>query len=65
MTVEELIKKLQKCNPDAKVCIEVWMDPTANKVKEYIIDGEPYVYIGDDFDELEYNLGLHDDKEEF
>ena len=36
----------------------------ANKVKEYIIDDKPYVYIGDDFDELEYNLGLCDDEEE-
>ena len=64
MTVRELIENLQKCNPNAKVCVEVWMDPVANKVKEYIVDDKPYVYIGDDFDELEYNLGLHDDEEE-
>lgn len=61
MTVKELMDKLSKCSPDAKVCVEVWMDPAANKVKEYLIDGKPYVYIGDDFDELEYNLGLEEE----
>lgn len=64
MTVKELMEKLQKCSPNAIVCVEAWMDPVANKVKEYIIDGKPYVYIGDDLDELEYELGLYDDEEE-
>lgn len=64
MTVKELMKKLEKCSPNATVCIEAWMDQVANKVKEYIIDGKPYVYIGDDLDELEYELGLHNDEEE-
>lgn len=64
MTVKELMEKLGKCNPDATVCVEAYMDPAANEVKEYIIDDKPYVYIGDDFDELECNLGLYDDEEE-
>lgn len=64
MTVKELMEKLGKCSPDAKVCVEAYMDSAVNEVKEYIIDGKPYVYIGDDFEELEYNLGLHNDEEE-
>lgn len=61
MTVKELMDKLGKCNPDAEVCVEVWMDGETNEVKEYIIDDIPYVYIGDDLKELEYNLGIYDD----
>lgn len=64
MTVKELMEKLSKCNPDATVCTEVYMDPAIHEVKEYVIDDKHYVYIGDDFDELEYNLGLYDDEEE-
>ena len=63
MTVKELIEELQKCSPDAKVCAEVWMEPAVDKVKEYVIDNKPYVYIGDDLDELEYNLGFCDHEE--
>lgn len=64
MIVKELIEKLSKCNPEAIVCVEAFIDPVANEVKEYIVDDKPYVYIGDDLENLEYDLGLHDDKEE-
>lgn len=64
MTVKELIDKLSKCNLEATVCVEAFMDAAASEVKEYIIDDKPYVYIGDDLKELEYNLGLYDDEEE-
>lgn len=56
MTVRELIEKLQKCNQDAEVCVEAWMDAAANEVKEYT-DGEyNCVYIGDNLEELTYML---------
>ena len=64
MTVKELIEALSYCNPNAKICVEAYMDPAANEVMEYVIDNKPYVYIGDDLRELEYNLGLRDDEEE-
>ena len=52
MTVRELIKKLQKCSPDAIVCAEVSSDPRVDDVQEYLgDDGKRYVYIADD---LEY-----------
>ena len=63
MRVKELMEKLGKCNPEAKVCVEAFMDSEANEVKEYIIDDKPYVYIGDDLEELEYNLGLYEEEE--
>lgn len=65
MTVKELIEKLQNCNPDAKVCVEAFMNPAANVVGEYTIDGKPYVYIGDDLEELEFNLGLYDEEDDY
>lgn len=63
MTVRELIQKLQKCSPDAVVCAEVWSDPQIQDVKEYVVDDKHYVYVGDDFDELEFQLGLYDEEE--
>lgn len=52
MTVKELIEKLQKCNPDATVCIEALNDCAANVVQEYELDdGGRQVYIADN---LEY-----------
>ena len=56
MKVKELIEKLQHCNPDATVCVEVWSDPMANEVKEYETDIGPCVYIGDNLEELEYQM---------
>ena len=60
MKVKELVEKLKQCSQDAIVCVEAFMDADVNDVKEYLIDNIPYVYIGDDLEELEYNLGLHD-----
>lgn len=54
MTVKELIEKLQKCDPNAKVCVEVWMDADAREVKEYTDGDYNCVYIGDDLEELTY-----------
>ena len=60
MTAKELIEKLKKCNPDAKVCVEAWMDAGVNEVKEYT-DGEyNRVYIGDNLEELTYMLTEED-----
>ena len=56
MTVKELMDKLATCNPNATVCVEAWEDAEANEVKEYTIDGEALVYIGDDLENLEYEL---------
>lgn len=64
MTVKELIEKLQKCNPDAKVCVEVWSNPAANEVKEYTFGDDHYVYIGDDLENLDYELN-HDDDDDY
>lgn len=52
MTVKELMEKLQKCSPNATVCIEALNDCCANEVQEYALnDGEHMVYIADN---LEY-----------
>ena len=56
MTVKELMDKLAICNPNATVCVEAWEDAEAKEVKEYTIDGEVLVYIGDDLENLEYEL---------
>ena len=64
MKVRELIEKLQQCNPDAKVCVEVWMDPAVNDIREYDLHGEPCVYIGDNLEDFEYELGLCDEENE-
>ena len=61
MTVRELIKKLQKCSPDAIVCAEVWSDPEVKKIGEYVLDGVTYVYIGDDLENLESELAGGDE----
>ena len=60
MTVKQLMENLAKCNPNATVCIEAWQEPEAKMIGEYIIDGEAYVYIGDDLENLEYELGLEE-----
>lgn len=63
MTVKELIEKLQECNPNAKVCVEAWMNPYANEVKEYTFGNDHYVYIGDNLEKLDYELNYDDDDE--
>lgn len=53
MLVKELIEQLQKCSPNATVCVEANHDCLAHVVQEYVInDGNEYmVYIADN---LEY-----------
>ena len=54
MTVKELIEKLQKCSPDAIVCVEANCDPLANEVQEYeLTDGRHHVYIADELDYID------------
>ena len=54
MTVQELMIKLQKCSPDAKVCVEANSDCGANVVQEYHTpDGSKYVYVADETDYLD------------
>ena len=54
MTVSEIIAILEKCSPDATVCVEANQDPLANGVKEYVLaDGTRHVYIADEFDYLD------------
>ena len=56
MTVDELIVKLKKMPQYATVCVEVWSDPEPRQVKAYTNGSETYVYIGDDFDNLDWEL---------
>lgn len=55
LTVKELIEKLQRCCPNAIVCVEANRDCLANKVQEYEAkeDGERYVYIADELDYID------------
>ena len=64
MTVKELIEKLQKCNPDATVCVEAWSDPVVKEVEEYVVENESYVYIGDDLENIRYELGTFEEDDE-
>lgn len=61
MNVKELIDKLSKCNPDATVCVEAWMSPEVKVVKEFETEIGKCVYIGDDLDNLEYEMNEDDD----
>lgn len=65
MTVRELIEKLQKCSPDAKVCVEAWLSPVVNEVKEYVFGDDHYVYIGDNLANLDYELTHDEDDDEY
>lgn len=56
MIVKELIEKLKKCSPDAIVCVEAFSDPSAEEVKEYVNGNTHFVYIGDDLENLTYEL---------
>lgn len=54
MTVKELIEKLEKCSPDAKVCVEANYDCLAHIVQEYHTpDGTKYVYVADETDYID------------
>lgn len=56
MKVKDLIEILKGHNPDAIVCLETFMDPQAQEVKGYVDGDEHYVYIGDDLDNITYEL---------
>jgi hypothetical protein len=62
MTVIELINKLYACDPEATVCVEAWMSPEAKVVKEYETEIGKCVYIGDDLDNLDYEMAEDDDE---
>ena len=64
MTVKELITKLQKCNPDAIACVEAWANPEIEEVKEYTDGDTTYVYVGDDLENLTYELTEENDFKE-
>lgn len=54
MTVKELMKKLEQCNPNATICVEANRNPLANEVQEYeTTDGTHYVYIADELDYID------------
>ena len=55
--VKELIEMLQKCSPDAIVCVEANRDCIANVVQEYHThDGKKYVYVADETDYIDENM---------
>lgn len=57
MTVKELIIKLEKCSPDAIVCVEANRNNLANEVQEYVlVGGGRYVYIADELDYIDENI---------
>ena len=61
MTVKELIEKLQKCSPDAIACVEAWANPEIEEVKEYTNGNINFVYVGDDLENLTYELTEEND----
>lgn len=56
MTVAELREKLKKMPQNATVCVEAFSDPEARKVRGYTDGNNVYVYIGDDFDNLDWDF---------
>ena len=62
MTVRELIDKLSKCDPESTVCVEAWMSPEAKVVKEFETEIGTCTYIGDDLDNLEYEMDEDDEE---
>ena len=58
MLVKELIEKLQKCSPDAIVCVEANYDCLANVIQEYSVDNglDRVVYIADNLDYIDENI---------
>lgn len=55
MLVSQLIEKLQKCNPKARVCVEANADPCSRQVVQYSNDSgnKAYVYICDSTEYLD------------
>ncbi len=58
MKAKDLIEKLQQLDPDIEIYTNQWMENETNKVMiaKNEKTGETYAYIGDDFDELQYEL---------
>ena len=59
MKAKELIEKLQQLDPEIEIYTNQWMEQDTNKVLLAIEKetGEAtHAYIGDDMDELEYEL---------
>ena len=59
MKVKELIEILQKCDPDAVVCVECLEDPAAKVVGEYFDSTrqQRYAYIADDLSYVDEDCG--------
>jgi hypothetical protein len=64
MTVNELIEKLKKCSPYAIACVEAWENPEIEEVKEYTNGSINFVYVGDDLENITYELTEENDFEE-
>jgi hypothetical protein len=58
MKAKELIKKLQKLDPEMEIYTNQWMEADTNEmlVAKDKDTGECHAYIGDDLDELQYEL---------
>lgn len=57
MNVKELIEKLEKCNPNAIVCVEANRNCLASVVQGYRTpDGIEYVYVADEIDYIDENM---------
>lgn len=58
MTAKDLIDKLKKLDPEIEIYTNQWIEQDINKIliatdKD---TGETHAYVGDDFDELQYEL---------
>ena len=58
MIVKELIEKLQKCNPNSTVYLEVLNNPEAKVIQEYcdVHSNASFIYIADDMDYIEDDI---------
>ena len=59
MTVKELVEKLEKCNPDARVYTEQYNDSRVNTVgtvEAYDYDKADVVYLADDLCAVKLDL---------
>lgn len=58
MKAKELVRKLSKLNPKTKILIHIWKEEDINKVLVALDENgkEVCAYIGDEFEELKYEL---------
>ena len=58
MKAKDLIKKLQQLDPETEIYTNQWMEQDTNKVLLATDKktGEMHAYIGDDFEELRYEM---------